>query len=276
MNKNMNLYPAMFSWTLPLCRRSAEKSVTLCNLGSSMGALSFAYSDPAHRNWGVAPQCISYSLRLLKHLAPALAEGAVVILPVAPFDSCLYEYAEDSANWKYYPLLPPEMITGYTAEKAEAIKDYLAANPVPPDPRLTMTENQKKTEAELAADADFWMNVWHRNFGIEDFSAPFPADYLAERKRSVATLKEIRQFCLRNGFRFVPVQTPVSAYLREKFSAAMLENYVYSYLREADVLHLLIDRLDTMPDPAYYVDSFFLNLNGRRIFTEQLLQKIFL
>ncbi len=265
----------MFSWTLPLCGKEEKKSVTLCNLGSSMGALSFAYTDPAHRNWGVAPQCISYSLKLLKFLSPALADGAVVILPVAPFDSCLYEYAEDSANWKYYPLLHYKMITGYTKEKRRIIREYLAEHPFFPDPRISMTENTKRTEAELAADADFWMSVWHKNFGIEDFSAPFPERYLEERKKSVKTLKAIQHFCVKNGFRFVPVQTPCTKYLRKNFTPEMLENYVYSYLREAGVAELLLDELDSVTDPALYLDSFFLNLNGRKIFTELVLQKIF-
>ncbi len=270
----MNFYPAMFSWTLPLCRQEKEKSVTLCNLGSSMGALSFAYENPAHRNWGVAPQCIAYSLKLLKFLSPALADGATVILPVAPFDSCLYEYRDDSANWKYYPVLPPDQITGYTAEKHREIAAYLAANTIPPDPRITLTENPKQTPAELEADADFWMDVWHKNFNIADFSAPFPAEYAEERAKSLAALREIRQFCADSGFRFVPVQTPCSAYLRKKFTPAMLENYVYSYLREAEVFDLLIDGLDAMPDAAYYVDSFFLNLRGRKIFTARLLKQL--
>ncbi len=269
----MNFYPAMFSWTQPLCRPEKEKSVTLCNLGSSMGALSFAYKNPAHRNWGVAPQCIAYSLKLLKFLSPALADGAAVILPIAPFDSCLYEYREDSANWKYYPLLPPDQITGYTAEKHQEITAYLAANPVPPDPRIVLTENPKQTREELEADADFWMDVWHKNFGIADFSAPFPAEYAEERKKSLSALREIRKFCADNGFRFIPVQTPCSEYLRKKLTGSMLENYVYSYLREAGVLDLLIDELDSMPDAEFYVDSFFLNLKGRQLFTEQILKK---
>ncbi len=275
--KQINLASWQFYWTVPLCQKDPPGSVTICNVGSSMGAFSFDYTPftPYGRNYGVAPQCIAYDLRLLEHFASSLADHAVVIYPLAPFSSCLYEYADDSANWKYYPLLDESAITGFTPEKKREILKYLALNPPGTDPRLTLDENPMKTSEERKTDAEKWMNIWHNNFNIEDFNAPFPENYRVIRQQSVDTFRKIRDLCHTRHWQLITVLPPVTAELRHYLSDGMLREYVYSYVNETEASPFL-DYLDhpDFRDPDLYMDSFFLNRKGRMKFTGKVLKDI--
>ena len=107
--------------------------------------------------------------------------------------------------------------------------------------------------------------------------ASLPRHIIEGRKKRIAVLKEMITFCKEREFQPVIVLPPVTDYLSSKFSETFRNNYIYSFLKEADVLDIpFLNYLDDkrFKDPTLYFNSFFLNRTGAGKFTKVVLEDI--
>lgn len=275
------IQPWRFVWTLSLTgKKERRASIRICNFGSSSGALSFDYEPFTRfgRNWGIAPQTIGSSTRMLAYFGRFLAPDAQVILPLSPFDSCLPEYDSEAADAPYYPLLPARHIRHFSIENKRLVEKVTASwGKLAPDARITMDSNSCAAPGALEADAAKWLALWRKNFSISDLESPLPRHLIPARRRSKVLFRRFFSVCRRHGWRVAVVVPPVTTALASGFSPAMRETYIDSFLREVlppDVP--VLDFLDDprWRDPAFYCDSFLLNAPGRRRFTECVLARL--
>jgi hypothetical protein len=141
---------------------------------------------------------------------------------------------------------------------------------------LTISE-QMMQPLELYNDADKLVTGWKKQFSIKDLSEPFNDLYKECFAESVNILKGIISFCLERELKPVIIIPPVTQYLAFYFPPSIREQYIYSFIRQANTQNVLF--LDYFDDerfwnPQYYLNSFFLNLRGRKIFTNQVLRDL--
>ena len=84
-------------------------------------------------------------------------------------------------------------------------------------------------------------------------------------------------FCLSKGLRPVIAILPVTNYLYSRFTPEFIENHILAYIAEANeakapVLNYLADERFT--DSSLYINSFFFNTKGRKMFTKQFIEDL--
>jgi hypothetical protein len=121
------------------------------------------------------------------------------------------------------------------------------------------------------------MQIWKTEFAITDLDAPLSPHLQAGRQKSLADLRQMIDFCLERQLRPVLIFPPMTHHLTRLFSETARETYMYSFIREANTQKIpFLDYLSDprFADPALYVNSFFLNLRGRKLFTAQVLKDL--
>ena len=273
-------------------RKQISLDLDICNLGSNSGKFAFSYEGTGLKgeNWAVGPQSLSYDFRILKNYSSYLKEGATVLFPLCPFSSCVKDYEDDTANYKYYSFLHPILILNYsecTKEKVmqfvntpfqsspltaikRLIKDIPAANDI------LLSTNSMDVES-LEKDANKYLDAWKLEFSISDLDAQ-----VSEQNRDCIAyntnlLTEMISFCLERNLKPVIVIPPVTKALSSKFSEKFRENYIYSFIRKVDTKQItFLNYFDDgrFADSDLYFNSFFLNAKGRRLFTNTVLRDL--
>ena len=266
------------------------RDLDICNLGSNSAKFAFNYEDMPVKgaNWAVGPQSLSYDFRILKNYFSYLKDSGTVIITIAPFVCCLMDYQDDRTNAKYYRFLNSSLITNYSNFKKMLYLQYpvLSAprairyliRDVLPDNRFLLSINPM-TPAEIEQDAVNWINGWKQQFSI----ANLDADTISEEDQQMQDyntrlLMDIIDFCIMRNLKPVIVILPVTKTLRAKFSKMFCELYIYSFIRNANIRNIQI--LDYMDDERFmdndlYLNSFFMNSRGRKVFTNAVLDDIY-
>lgn len=271
-------------------RKDIPLDLDICNLGSNSGKFAFDYENSSLKgaNWAVGPQTLSYDFRVLKNYFSYLKEGATVLMPLCPFSSCIKDFEDDTNNHKYYSFLHPVLILNYsqlTNEKVmRSVDKPFQSSPlrsilrilrdIPSRPTIN---NKIMDDESLDANAYEFINNWKQQFSISDLDAP-----VSSKNRDCITyntnlLKEMISFCVERNLKPVILIPPVTRALSSKFPELFRENYIYSFIKEANVNHIvLLNYLDDkrFDDPDLYFNSYFLNPKGRRIFTSQVLSDL--
>jgi hypothetical protein len=257
-------------------------------LGSNPGKFAFAYENSGliGANWAVSPQSLSYDFRIIKNYFSYIRDGGVIILTMTPFGFCLKDYADDKLNMKYYLLLDYTLIINYSYRKHIRIAYPLLSSPieaikrlikdVPADNRLSLTTNPMSPE-EIEEDAAKWINGWKQQFSISELDAP-----VSEQNRDCIAyntnlLAEMISFCLERNLKPVLVLPPTTKALSSKLSESFRESYIYSIIRNANThqvpfLNYLVDA--RFSDNELFFNSFFLNVKGRKVFTQTVLSDL--
>ena len=90
-----------------------------------------------------------------------------------------------------------------------------------------------------------------------------------------AKVDEMIEFCIERTLKPIIVIPPVHPSLAVKFTGKFRENYIYSFIREANQKNVLfLDYIDDIrfSEDKLYRNSFCLNENGARLFTNILLK----
>ena len=266
------------------------------NLGSNTGLYGFRYDglDIKAANWAMSPQSFNQDLAILKTYYSFLAPKATIIVPLGPFSSCLKHYT-DIEQLKYYTILHPGVIENFTKEqqdKAYRLKEqpltYVrkqmlhgfvqkVKNQIRGVKPLLELDYQPLSETGVEQNAQAFIDGWKSQFKIEDMDAPLPPHIIEGRKKRVETLKEMYQFCKERDLRMVIVLPPVTKALSSKFSERFRENYIYSFLREANIPQdIFYDYLEDeeLSKTEYFVNCMFLNKKGAKVFTKNILRDV--
>ena len=270
-------------WNIPSC------DYEVINLGSNSGKYAFCYDGLPVKgmNWAIGPQSLVHDFNILKNYFSYLREGSIVLIPLCPF-SCLYSPYTKESNFKYYPILHPATISDF--EDSERTRAYkIKANPFKEMPvycimstiKEILYKAYRKIKGTPAIDfdknAEMWIVLWKKQFGITDLNAPISEKHKEERSNRAETLREMIQFCKERSLKPYIVLPPVHSSLSSRLPSAFMKNYVYDFIEEAigDEL-LLLDYLkcNNTYDNKYFQNSYFLNKEGALVFTNDILVKL--
>ena len=288
--KRTNAYRNQF---IDVCKFFEENGIgnnlEIVNLGSNHPKFGFDYTglDVKGENWGIGPETFEYDFAVLRKNVSHLASGAVVVIPVCLLNFFLYRQENRAIHVKYYSFLDAQDIVGYN--KLEKWSNYsfpLLFHPrrllsllrdTKKDNRLSLDSNLCKNETELNRDADYWINCWNKEFGIV-----LPNPTLLPKNRNdilqnIRILNEMISYCIERGLKPVVAILPVTDNLYSRFNQVFIDKYILGYIADANkenvpVLNYLHDTRFTSSD--LYINSFFFNTKGRKMFTKQFIEDL--
>ena len=260
------------------------KDLQVVNLGSNHPKFGFDYSETGLNamNCAVGPQTLEYDFAILRKITPNLASGAIVIIPICLLKFFLYRQKSRSVHAKYYTFLSREDIVGYSKlEQIRLLKYPLIFNPrllrfvirdVPKDTRLELTENPMKDTVALNKDADMWINCWNREFNISLPNPKLSKENESDISQNICILREMLEYCKLHNFKPIITILPVTKYLSSRFTDEFINEHILRYIVAANsvnapVLNYLMDERFTAPE--LYINSFFMNRRGRRLFSQE-------
>ena len=269
------------------------ESLDVINLGSAHSKYSFNYDDEEINGYNFAtPQFLYYSYSILKQYSFSLKKGATVIiaLPVGVFG--LEDFKTDEQYLKYYYFLDNQYIKNYSVVNKwiycyfpilrtkwlgmGAI--YRILFDVDSDIRECIEYNCL-SEEEMIQSAKVRINDWNRLFEIDILKNVFlPSEKLnKEFQKTRMILDEMIEYCYSRGFTPVLVTPPVTAYLKNMLPKEFVECFLYDNIKK--IKHSEVKYLDYLFSPEFeknyelFMNSEWLNLNGRKKFTRQVLNE---
>lgn len=271
-----------------LCNRDQDYDIV--NLGSNQPKFAFDYSEEQvlkGANWAVGPQTFEYDYKILRQHISKIKKDGIVIIPICPLKFFLYRQDGIENHIRYYKCLNKENVIGHNNW------DYITKYKYPllfhpwylrylfrdrwPDKRLNYDNNPLQTIEQLEQDALFWINVWNKEFSI---TLPIPKLHDENKKNitiNISLLKNILILCKENGIHPVLAILPTTDYLYNKLGSKFIKEYVIKFIDEAntyDAPLLNYSNDDRFKDPSLYINSFFFNKEGRKLFTKTIIKDI--
>lgn len=288
--KQTNGYKNQFS-DIDKIKRSLkdEKQIQIVALGSNHPKFAFDFSETKTlkgANWCVGPETFEYDFAILKQNRRYLADNALVIMSICVKNFFLFRQINRRTHTKYYAMLPPSDVVGYTLWDKWRYFDYpLLFRPlnlrfllkdVPQNHSLDISE-QPLNKSQLKQDADKWIACWDKEFNTDSNHFQPSKKNLEDVEKNIAVLRNTIDYCLKEHLRPILVLLPLTEELGSRFSDEYVQDYVVSYIDRANPHHVpflnyLRDKRFT--NPELYINSFFFNTKGRSLFTEQFLKDI--
>lgn len=271
-------------------RKHVERNFDLINLGSSTAKWAFDYSgfDVKAMNWAQQPQTLLEDFNLLRNFHSILKKGGIVLITIMPFTS-LNKVTGVRDAMKYLKIDAHEPIQPYEIKKARLYTQcpILMGKPAIKAVIRHLRGKEKKsnntdvydnpmTIEQLGNDALGWINCWKKQFGISDFDAPLTECNRKGREYRIKLMQCLIDFCVERSYKPVYVIPPVTKHLSKYFTKTFEETYVYSFIRSVnrDIPLLDYSKDESLQNDDLYFNSFFLNKNGRKIFTKSVLEKL--
>jgi len=268
--------------------RRINQNLDLCNLGSNSSRYAFTYEKYGlnGENWALGPQTLSYDFKILKNYHSYLKNGAYVLITLCPFSSCVIDFEENKINDKYYSFLNPIYILNYSEKTKELLnnnfeKSYhitffkvvikrIIKN-------LFRTEKRYKSKKFLYLDSIRWVKNWSTQFQIENLNEKISEKNANAIAYNTNLLIKMIDFCLKRNLKPILILPPISKQLSSKFTVTSRENYIYSFVRNANIANVpflnYIDNEELSNDKLFF-NSYYLNNMGRKIFSKIILRDI--
>ena len=136
---------------------------------------------------------------------------------------------------------------------------------------------KKNHHCDFKKDSLRFVNAWKKQFFLKDFEEEWSLLNKNSYEESKEILHSIVDFCVRYGFKPVIVLPPISKELREHFSKNALERCIIDYVRETvgdkvPFLNYIDDA--SFNDNTLFMNSYFLNKKGAKLFTNTLIQEL--
>ena len=231
---------------------------------------------------------------ILKFRHSFLKRGGIVLLPIVPFSSVagyLKKYRPEYLGTKYYAkfastLDPTQAIKIPECRAAlrwinyplfynlKAVK-YLLFDEQP-DARLSLTE-MPMMYPQLVEDARHIMDGWLKEFKLKTIHDNFSPELKEGFEISVKTMQSIIDFLIERELKPVIVLTPMSKPLQNYFTEDIKKRLIYDYIESINrpqVKFLDYSTTEELQDPSLYFNALFLNLRGRKIFTNEVLKDL--
>lgn len=276
-------------------RKHDERNFDVVNLGSSGGKWAFDYSglNVKAMNWAQQPQTLLEDYNLLRHFHSILKKDGYVLITIMPFTGLNKKTGLMDAM-KYVKFdIQGEPIQPYMFKEAQRyatypilfkkpavkalIKYLLGKDKKVGVPTETQLDYNPMTHAELEADAKRWIDGWKRQFGISDFEAPLTKENEEGRAYRIKLMQTLIDFCTERGYKPVYVIPPVTEHLAKYYTSKFEETYIYGYIQAVNREVLTLDYSkddDFRKNDNLFFNSFFLNKQGRLIFTRRVLKDL--
>lgn len=271
-------------------RYNLKRNYEIVNVGSNPARFAFIYDNVVGENWSTGTQGLDMDYEVLRYYHSYLKQGATVLLPIVPFSSVsgyleqfktsrhylakfvsILDYLQVSHHEKlnrgnyyfYYPLFYNWRVIRYL------IKDEK------PDCRIEKND-QPMGLLQLKSDAQDWIAGWKKEFAIKELNGQLPSHLEKGRSISVEMMRKMILFLKERGYNPVIVSPPMSKALTEYFTDDIKKTYIYSFVDEFKELNVgYLDYTDSQfSDNKLYFNALFMNLKGRRLFTEQVLKDL--
>ena len=272
-------------------RNHDERNFELINLGSNSAKYAFDYSDVSVRamNWSSGTQTLIDDFKLVRNFHSILKKNGTVIITIMPFTSInkLTGFKDAFRFWKVLDHIQTAseyrkkcrlcehlpIFFGISALKT-VVKVILGMDK--PQTSMYDTDHNPFTEDQLKEHAANIINSWKNEFSIEDLEQPLTAQNQKGRNIRITVMRELIDFLQERGYNAVYVIPPVSSYLKEYFTDAFLEIYIYSYLKQVDRNIPIIDFMKDkeFSDKELYFNSYYLNKRGSGMFTNKVISEL--
>lgn len=266
----------------------------IANIGSNPAMYGFEYPNDIGINLSIGRSGLDVDLEMLKFFRFQLKPGAKILITIMPFYSILGD-AKDTMNiydkYAYYRILGKQRIEilGFTKDIAEfsyrsykkllkrwlfpirAIKDMSQS-------KIKDLSYQPMSPEELETDAGNWWINWGKEFDIMDYDAPLTAQNAVRREISIKHLYALIDFCKENQYEPFFVLMPMTEHLLRRMSNKFKETYLYSFVKpiaqatNTPILDYM--RVERFLNDELYLNSLFLNRQGAKLFTKQVLKDV--
>ena len=271
-------------------RDNIIRNYDVVNLGSNPAVFGFFYEGIKGQSWATGSQGLDMDFEILKYFHCYLKKGGTVIIPIMPFTAISPYIKTKRGYWdaryysKFYKIL--DYAQREKLPDVDQIVNYIhhpftyqhsswryIIRDVAPDTRYTITEQPMMSMA-LMQDAELWMKIWYNEFDIKNINEVCDSRWDKWIDEASSLITEMIDYCLERDLRPVLVYLPFTKYLSEKFTAQSKKRLVYDFVNRID--RCCVDFLDystdeELKDEKLYYNSFFLNLNGRKKFTDKVL-----
>lgn len=296
--KNTNWWQNQFLYTHQFVsnaeyRNNTIRNYDLVNLGSNPAVFAFFYENVKGQNWATGSQGQDMDFEILKYYHSYIKEGGFVIIPIMPFTAissflkarkeywgvAYYAKFVKILDWVQYSKIP------YMEEIAKYMKYPLLINKKAwkylffdesKDNRIQISE-QPMMHMELMQDAKKWENGWKKEFCVKSFNEVLDERWAKYYQDAVVLNHKIVDFCLERNYTPVFLCPPMTKYLADIFPVKFWKYAVTDFVKEInihDVKFLDYSHDARFQDASLYINSFFMNLKGRKIFTKQVLKDL--
>lgn len=265
--------------------KEISNNLEIINLGSSYAKYAFDYSKVGVSgfNFGIQPQSLSYDFRILKQFKDKFKKNGVIIITIPDFVFAFLDYSIEEYNYRYYSFLNKENILNYSSLK-NFLLNYFPLILQPKKLKYILKDISKENRDDLVfmesseivkKEALKRISGWKREFkllGTENIE-DIPLNMRDMFIKTQSLLEEMINYSLSNELKPVIVIPPCSKELNDFFSDEFLKEILYSNIEKAN--KKLIPVLDYLKDPEFqdyhlYINSDFLNVSGRELFTKRV------
>lgn len=267
-------------------RSNDERNYDIVNIGSSSALYAFDYEAVGIKgfNWALQPQSMEFGFKVLKNFFSIIGPNGIVTIPLCPFSGLTVPRTDTTLIERYCDILDPSLIDNYKdisfahfhpllSKPKESIKRLI--KDIPFDRNIVKCNELEDYES----DAKFWINIWEKEFGIRNLSAPLSMGNKHGMEIRQKLMNDIINFCEERKLQPVIVSPPVHESLAEYFTTEFCKNYLHDFIDGLNLINIpYIHWLDPNKDYPCSLDStdfynsFFLNKKGAKKFTETFIE----
>lgn len=272
--------------------QTPDHSLDLVVIGSNAPKFAFDFSEINNlkcSNWCIGPETFEYDAIILKKFQRKLKPNANVIWAVCPGKFFLHKFLRKNDLAKYYRLLSSEEFPEYNKLQKTQEYDYpLLFHPkrikrlirdIKKDNRLQLNHNLLDKN-EIQKDAEWWIRkCWNPEFGI-DIENMQPLSDMNQKSimENIKIVRQVAEYCKEHDFKLTLVYLPLTKELSELFPDSYVNEFMIDCSKEA-IKGFDVSIVDYMRDIRfqnyeYYINSFFMNRKGAKLFTETFINEI--
>lgn len=274
-------------------RDNTIRNYDVINLGSNPARYAFFYEDVKGQSWATGSQGVDMDLEILRLYHSYLKEGGIVLIPIMPFTSISPFLKERQEYWgvdyylKFAKILDSAQVSNLPY--GHKLMRYLSYpllydiksiryifRDVLPNYTYLQSEQNMMT-LELEADAAMWIKNWKKEFRLKSLYDVLEDSWTKYYDEAIDTCKTIVDFCIERNLRPILICVPMTSHLANLFPEKVRKYLVTDFVKKVNVHN--VPFLDYTADirfvkDEFYINSFFMNLRGRKLFTHQVLSDI--
>lgn len=275
-------------------RNNIIRNYDIINLGSNPAHYAFFYENVIGQSWATGSQGQDMDFEILKFYYSYLKKGGTVLIPIMPFTAISPFIKTRKKYWdiKYYSKFASIISSNDQVNKfpyGKNLKLYLKYPlfwnlgaikylfiDVAPNTKYYISE-QPMMPIELETDAVKRINYWKKEFCLKDLKDVTDPKWKKYYDEAVNINRQIVDFCIERELKPVFICVPLTDYLSSKFSPDVKKILIDDFVKECNVHNIpFLDYSSgtEYSDPSLFYNSFFLNLKGRKIFTEKVLKDL--
>lgn len=296
--KKTNWYSNKFRFTHQFVsnmgyRDNIIRNYDIVNLGSNPAAYGLFYEKVKGQNWATGSQGLDMDFEILKYFHSYIKKGGYVLIPIMPFSSISPYIKVRGGFWneeyyaKFASILDYSQVDRLpNSRKVRLFLKYpLLVRPkaiqylvkdVERDNSIAISE-QLMMEMELMQHAQSFMKGWLHEFNLKALTIEELAPRMKYAEEAISIVKNMVDYCIERELKPVFITIPMTDYLSSLFPENVTKLLTYDFIDKCNVRNILFldySKVEELKDSSLFKDSFFYNLKGRKVFTNQVLKDL--